>query len=258
MMRVLCQSVSRRSVVLGAGAFAATSLTTGAQPDGVRIIRARTGSAQLRGPEGGMTAIRGFEGAVPGPVLRIKRGEELKVRLVNDLVTETAIHWHGVRVPNAMDGVAGLTQAPVGPGESFDYRFAPHDAGTFWYRASTRSIEDRALYGLLIVDETEPIDIDRDVTLIVDAWTLGADGSVDKDGVTYFTVNGRNALDIPVVANERVRLRLLNASRDQFITLRLDRHTATVMAIDGQPAEPFPARDGRIALSPGNRLDLFV
>src|SRR5947207_712663 len=160
MMPVLCQSVSRRSVVLGAGAAFAAPFRAYAQPDGFRVIRARAGSAQLRGPEGGATPIRGFEGTVPGPVLRVKRGEELKVRLVNELVIDTAVHWHGVRVLNATDGVVGLTQSAVGPGESFDYRFAPPDAGTFWYRASSRSIEDRALYGLLIVDEHEPVDVD--------------------------------------------------------------------------------------------------
>src|SRR5205807_4461813 len=183
---------------LGAGAAFAAPFRANAQPDGFRVIRARAGSAQLGGPEGGATPIRGFDGTVPGPILRIKRGEELRVRLVNELVTDTAVHWHGVRVPNAMDGVVGLTQAPVGPGESFDYRFMPPDAGTFWYRASPRSSEDRALYGLLIVDEPEPIDVDRDVALIVDAWTLGADKRVDKEGVIYFTVNGLPSLDIPV------------------------------------------------------------
>src|SRR4029077_14430837 len=120
-MRVLCQSVSRRSVVLGAGAAIAAAVLASAQLDGFRVLRARTGTAQLRGPDGGVTPIRGFEGAVPGPVLRVKRGEELKVRLVNELVTDTGMHWHGVRVPNAMDGVVGLTQATVGPGENFDY-----------------------------------------------------------------------------------------------------------------------------------------
>lgn len=258
MRQVLGRSVSRRSLLLGAGAAVAAPFQTSAQPDGFRIIRARTGSAQLRGPDGGVTPIRGFEGVVPGPVLRVKRGEEVKVQFINELIADIAIHWHGVRVPNAMDGVVGLTQAAVGPGENFDYRFVPPDAGTFWYRASSRPIEDRALYGLLIVDENESIDVDRDVALILDAWTLGADGRVDPDGVTRFTVNGLASLDIPVTANERVRLRLLNAARNQLITLRLDRHAATVMTIDGQPAEPFAAREGRVTLSPGNRVDLFV
>src|SRR5690349_16826652 len=139
MMRL---SVSRRSVLLGAGATLAAPRGALAQTDGFRVIRARTGTAQLRGPDGAATPIRGFEGAVPGPGLRIKRGEELRVRIANDLVTETAIHWHGVRVPNAMDGVVGLTQPAIGPGESFDYRFTPTDAGTFWYHALPRSIEE--------------------------------------------------------------------------------------------------------------------
>jgi FtsP/CotA-like multicopper oxidase with cupredoxin domain len=228
------------------------------QPDGFRTLRARTGSVQLRGPDRGVTPIRSFEAGVPGPVLRVKRGEEIKVRLANELVADTAIHWYGVRVPNPMDGVPGLTQTVVGPGESFDYRFTPPDAGTFWYLAPSRAIEDRGLHGLLIVDEADPVDVDRDVALILDAWTLGADGRFAADGVTQFTVNGLSALDIPVGANERLRLRLLNAARDRPLAVRLDRHAATVMAIDGQPAEPFLARDGRVVLFPGNRIDLFV
>ena len=157
-----------------------------------------------------------------------------------------------------MDGVAGLTQAAVASGDSFDYRFTPPDAGTFWYYAPSRFIEDRALYGLLVVDEVERIDVDRDVALILDAWTLGADGRIDARGTTHFTANGQPLLDIPVNANERLRLRLLNAARDRLLTVRIDRHVATVVAIDGQPAEPFPARDSRVVLPPGNRIDLFI
>ncbi len=102
------------------------------------MIRARSGSAQAARRRD-VTPIRGFNGTVPGPVLRIKRGDDLRVRLVNELVVDTAIHWHGVRVPNAMDGVPGLTQPAVAPGESFDYRFTPPDAGTFWYHAPSRA-----------------------------------------------------------------------------------------------------------------------
>src|SRR5206468_2435431 len=94
--------------------------------------------------------------------------------------------------------------------------------------------------------------------LVLDAWTLGADGRADASGTTHFTANGGPSLDIPIKTNERLRLRLLNASRDRPLTVRIDRHAATVMAIDGQPAEPFPARDSRIALPPGKRVDLFI
>ena len=223
---------TRRTVIAGT-ALTATMALLGAparaQSDGFRTIRARE---------------RGYDGAVPGPVLRAKRGEELRVRLVNELATETAIHWHGVRVPNAMDGTS-LTQKLVPPGASFDYRFTPPDAGTFWYRPPVRTAQNRALYGVLIVGEGKPAEVDRDVALILDASS------------SQFTANGLTGLDIPVITNERVRLRLINAA-GRFITLRLDRHPMTVMAIDGQPAEPFVARDSRITLSPGNRADLFL
>ena len=260
-MRLAERLFSRREVVCGAGSAAAAATfwapPVSAQPDGFRVLTARTGTAKLRGAEAGPTPLRGFEGGAPGPHLRVKRGEEVRVRLVNELVTDVTIHWHGVRLPNAMDGVPALTQPAVPPGDSFDYRFTPPDAGTYWYYAPSRFIEDRALYGLLTVDEAEPVGADRDVALILDAWTLGADGRVDAGGKTYFTVNGLPSLDIPVATNERVRLRLVNASRDRPLSARLDRHAATVMAIDGQPAEPFPARDTRVMLAPGNRLDLF-
>jgi len=263
-MRSAGQFVSRRSVIGGGVAVGATLFPLSsraqsrAQPDGFRVITARAGTANLRAGDAGPTPIRGFDGSVPGPALRIKRGEELKVRLVNELVTDMTLHWHGVRVPNAMDGVAGLTQTAVPPGDSFDYRFAPPDAGTFWYYAPSRFIEDRALYGLLIVDEAERVDVDRDVGLILDGWTLGADGRIDPNGKAYFTVNGQPSLDISVNTNERLRLRLVNAARDRLLTVRIDRHAATVVAIDGQPAEPFPARDGRVTLAPGNRIDLLI
>jgi DNA-binding protein Fis len=150
--------------------------------DGFRILRAQRGTAHLRGPDKPATDIWGYDGVVPGPVLRLTRGKELRLRLVNDLPEETTLHWHGVRVPNAMDGVPRLTQAPVAPGASFDYRFAAPDAGTFWYHPHLYASEqlDRGLYGALIVEEPEPVGVDRDVVLILDDWRLNAGGSIDE------------------------------------------------------------------------------
>ncbi|MDB5601278.1 MAG: hypothetical protein JWN71_3322 [Xanthobacteraceae bacterium] len=183
-------------------------------PDGFRVLRARPG---------------GYDGRLPGPLLRIRRGTELKIRLINELPEPTAIHWHGIRLPNAMDG------APVAPGQSFDTRFTAPDAGTFWYHA-LGSAQDR-LHGVLLVDELEPVAVDRDVALM-----LGGAGPPQ---------------DILVRQNERLRLRLINPT-NTAITVRIDRHAPRVMAIDGQPAEPFAARGGAIRLGPGNRIDLFV
>lgn len=223
--------LTRRTVIAGTGLAASLALL------GIPA-RAQTGFRTIRARDSG------YDGAVPGPVLRLTRGEELRVRLVNELSADTALHWHGVRLPNAMDGTA-LTQKPVAPGASFDYRFTPPDAGTFWYHPPLRTPQNRVLHGLLIVDEAQPPEVDRDVALILDA----ADSK--------FTANGLAGLDIPVTTNERMRLRLINVA-ERFITLRVDRHPMNVMAIDGQPAEPFVARESRITLSPGNRADLFL
>jgi FtsP/CotA-like multicopper oxidase with cupredoxin domain len=268
--------LSRRRFLLGLGlavSCAALPPRGNAQDSGFRTIRARPGSAQLRGPDQTPTAIWGYDGAVPGPILRVRRGEEVKVRLANDLPEPTTVHWHGVRLPNAMDGTPHLTQAPIEPGQSFDYRFKAVDAGTYWYHSHLYSSEqlERGLYGALIVDEAERIDVDHDIVLVLDDWRLLADGALDVASFRsmhdaahagrigrHLTVNSAPSLDIPVKANERLRLRVINAANARLITLRIDRHAARVMAIDGQPAEPFLARDSQVTLGPGNRVDFFV
>src|SRR3546814_13108786 len=88
-----------------------------------------------------------------------------------------------MRVPNAMDGVPHLTQKPVAPGETFHYEFECPDAGTFWYHPHQRSLEQvgRGLYGPLIVEEPEPVAVDRDVTWVLDDWRLLTDASISGD-----------------------------------------------------------------------------
>jgi FtsP/CotA-like multicopper oxidase with cupredoxin domain len=174
-------------------------------------------------------------------MLRIRQGDELKIRLENELSDPTAIHWHGCRLPNAMDGVPNLTQLKVEAGTGFDYRFKAMDAGTFWYHApcTLPGQLERGLYGVLVVDEKGPVETDRDIVLIIDDWLL-------RTG------------DIATRTNERLRFRLINAAKAQVMRLRFDRHAVRVMAIDGQPAQPFLARDSRVTLGPGNRIDVFL
>jgi FtsP/CotA-like multicopper oxidase with cupredoxin domain len=214
----------------------------------MQILRALPGAAftgEYKKP-----SLLGYDGTVPGPTLRIKRGDELRVRLINELPEPTAIHWHGVRLANDMDGVPQLTQAAVAPRASFDYRFQPPDAGTFWYHAYAGPQTDQGLHGALIVEEPHGVEVDRDIVLV-----LGMPG---EPGSPQVRVNGAIRPDIVVKTGERLRLRMINASSARGLSVKLEGHAAWVMAIDGQPAEPFLARDSRIALGPGNRADLFV
>jgi FtsP/CotA-like multicopper oxidase with cupredoxin domain len=237
--------VSRRRVLAAAG-LAVACLGIGpargkpgdggdAPGDAFRVIRARVA---------GGADEWAYEGTIARPVLRVRRGEEVRVRLVNELPEATAVHWHGVHVPNAMDGAPGLTQAPIAPGASFDYRFTPPDAGTFWFHPplDLGAQLDRGLAGILVVDEVAPVDVDLDVALLLSDWYLSQ----------------RQPVDIAVRTNDRLRLRLVNATRTRALTIRVDRHQPMVMAIDGEPAEPFTTRRGRVALAPGNRADLFI
>jgi FtsP/CotA-like multicopper oxidase with cupredoxin domain len=235
----LARAITRRCFLAGAGTAAAACLSPAAQaqpaPDGFRIIRALNS---------------GYDGTVPGPTLRVKRGEELTVRLISELDEPTAIHWHGVRLINAMDGVPSLTQPPVLPGASFDYRFRAPDAGTFWYRGYAAPQIDRGLYGALIVEEGEPVAVDREIVLVL--------GMPRDNASAPLHVNGAIHPDFQVARGERLRLRLINATAARGVALKLDGHAPWVMALDGQPAEPFLARDARVGLAPGGRADLFV
>jgi FtsP/CotA-like multicopper oxidase with cupredoxin domain len=258
----LMPAMSRRHVLAGLAVsfldLPALAQPQGVGPDGFRFLRAYQYTTTL--PGAGSTAIWGFDGTTPGtapetatgPALRVKRGEELRIRLINDLPDPTALHWHGVRLPNAMDGVPDLTQPPIAPGRSFDYRFRPPDAGTFWYRPAGNAAAQigRGLRGALIVEESAPVAVDRDLLLVFEDWPLAP--------TTPLTLNGAQEVPFAVRTNERLRLRLINATLARGLVLRIERHAARVMAIDGQPAEPFLARDGRVALAPGNRADVFV
>lgn len=237
-------SISRRRFVAGsAAALLQPPAQSEAQtiPDGTRILR-----ASLRSAPG----LWGYDGTLPGPTLRVRHGEELRVRLINELAGPTSVHWHGVRVPNAMDGVPGLTQAAVAPGSSFDYRFKPPDAGTFWYHALPGEDIDRGLHGALIVEDARPVAVDRELVFVVGMPTASDAGPV--------VINGAIRPDIGVQTGERLRIRLINATAARGVVLRFDGHAAWLVAVDGQPSESFPTRDGRVALGPGSRIDLVV
>jgi len=213
-----------------------------------------------------------YNGAVPGPEIRVRQGERLRIMVENQLAEETTVHWHGLRVPNAMDGVPHLTQKPIAPGESFVYEFDVPDAGTYWYHPHQRSFEQvgRGLYGPLIVEEEDPIQVDRDVTWVLDDWRLLGDAQISGDFGGFMdashngrvgntvTVNGRILDTFTVRTGERVRLRLINAANARIFGLEFQDHRPTVVALDGQPVEPHELPDNRVVLGPAMRADLVI
>lgn len=124
-----------------------------------------------------------YNGTVPGPTIRVTEGDTVKVTLKNELDQETTIHWHGLHIPNSMDGVPPFSQAPIKPGETFTYEFVASHAGTFMYHPHINSVEqiDNGLYGLLIIDPQQPDQpkFDKEFTMVLGAWNLpsGMDAS---------------------------------------------------------------------------------
>jgi len=267
--------VSRRSLLAasGGGALGALFPAWPGRGDAANYhLVADSGRAHLVGTTYPETAVWSYNGAVPGPEIRLRQGEHVEIAVENRLDEETTIHWHGLRVPNPMDGVPHLTQQPISPGETFVYAFDVPDAGTYWYHPHQRSYEQvgRGLYGPLIVEEREPIQVDRDVTWVLDDWRLLPDGQISDDFGNFMdsshngrvgntvTVNGRILETFPVRAGERVRLRLINAANARIFGLEFQGHRPTIIALDGQPVEPHAPTGGRVVLGPAMRADLII
>lgn len=272
----LTNTVSRRTF-LQCGASLA--LTTIVEPRIVQAsgpaeyrLRAAPAAVHLAGDKDVMTDVLAYNGSVPGPVLRLKQGKPVRMMIENGLQQDTTVHWHGIRVPNTMDGVPGLTQPPIKAGESFIYEFTPPDAGTFWYHPHANSLQQigRGLAGVLIVEEPAPVNVDRDLLWVLQDWRLTKEGQIAQgfgsmmDAVmsgrvgNIVTINGTVRMNLPVKAGERVRLRLANAALARMMALRIEGHRPVIVAIDGQPCDPHEPQGGRLVLAPAMRIDVML
>ena len=268
---------SRREFLRGSGAAALLGAAGGigapafAGDDEVITLHARPGTARLAPPDYPETRIWGYDAMVPGPTIRATQGQRVRRRLVNGLPQPTTVHWHGIRIENAMDGAPELTQSPVPPGADFVYDFAPPDAGTYWYHSHHRTFEQmaRGLYGALVVDEPIGPEVDGDEVLLLDDWRLTNEAGIQESfGAlhdrshagrvgNWITVNGDGAWSRESTRHERLRLRLVNAANARIFSLALKHMEGWVVARDGQPlAAPVEAES--LVLSPGERADLIV
>ena len=188
-------------------------------------------------------------GQSPGPTIRARAGELVEVTLRNGSVPDgVALHWHGVEVPNAMDGVAGVTQDAVLPGQAFTYRFVAPRPGTFWYHSHQVSHQQvvGGLLGALVIDPADPGEPLPEVVAVAHTYA----------GIR--TVNGSTGdLPVPAAPGEQVRLRVVNTDNATLPLWSAD--PIVLAAVDGnQVHQPAPFADRKLAVAAGGRADLLV
>jgi len=254
---------------LGAGLAA----KAGGAPD-PQILTARFTEARIA--TGGTTPrlmtydLSGTAGSGVPPVLRMRKGEPYAARLINRLDEPTTVHWHGLRIVNAMDGVPEMTQPYVYPGEGFDYLFTPPDAGTFWYHPHCNTLMQMGsgLTGVIVVENPKDPAFDAEIVLNLRDWRLNASGAFiapfkPRDaarGGTYGTVRTANWQREPVYdapAGGLVRVRIAATDVTRIYSIGLEGAAAKVIALDGNPVE-MPFALDRLDIGPGQRVDLAL
>ena len=221
-------------------------------------------------PEGQpATPSLGFNGGTPGPVLRTRQGEVFDIQFQNRIGEGSAVHWHGVRLTNSMDGVPGLTQEVVEKDGDFHYQFRAPDAGTYWYHSHNRSWEQvaRGLYGPLIVEEIVPPDVDHDFIVMIDDWRVTEDGTLAGGFDTMHDRAHQGRLGNyasamiepkkPVQVGDRIRLRLINVATDRIFPVEIEGVKGKVVAKDGMPLRT-PKEALTFTLTPAQRVDLIA
>ena len=251
---------NRRAVVAGlaAGGFLTLNHTARAESPSV-ALRCKESLFSLR-EKAPATQV----GSLGDQPLRFKRGERVEISLANELPAPVVLNWRGIDGTAAIEPL--LARSPLAPSASTGFELPSRHAGT--YLCDPALLGDGAARPFralpLIVSENEPVRVDRDEVLLIEGWRLKADGAAIAPGTDpagtnpVYTVNGELAQDIKARGRERLRLRFVNALQRGVIALKIEHHDVTVMALDGQPAEPFLARNGAFALAPGGRADVFV
>lgn len=236
--------------------------------DGVREFELTTGVVQWHILPAVMVGAFAYNGQVPGPTIRAKPGERLRLKVTNGLEEPTTIHWHGIDVPFDQDGVPGMSQEPIPPGGTFTYAFTvPATPGTFLYH--THTLADRqqtlGLYGAFIIEDPAAPRYAQEHILQLGEWRVQPDGStlpaMDHDGMrpNYFTFNGK-AFPATETLKARVGDRLLFRviGTGQFIhPIHLHGAPFTIMATDGYPVpEAARLKKDTVLIGPGERYDL--
>ncbi len=212
-----------------------------------------------------------YNGQVPGPTLRFRQGDRVRINVTNRLPDSTTVHWHGLILPNVMDGPAKVTQAPIENGKSYSYEFTAVQSGTYFYHSHDHVDRQQALglYGALIIDPANPADeiaADHDYTIQLQEWLV-------RDGLTYpampmeggmpnyFTINGRaypSTDTIKMKVGETVKIRFIGSSSGFIHPMHIHGGPFVVVARDGETLTPAARyKADTINVGPGQRYDVI-
>ena len=197
----------------------------------------------------------GFNDSMPGPTIEAIEGDRVRFVVHNELPESTTIHWHGLEVPNRMDGVHGLTQEPIPPGKTFVYEFDLHQNGTFFYHSHGPMQEGMGMAGLFIIHPRAPYQpvVDHDFALLLQEWAILPQCTIPNTmsmEFNFFTINGRSAPYVtPLVVRlgSRIRIRFVNMSAIDHHPMHLHGHTFWVTGTEG-------GRIPETAWVPGNNV----
>lgn len=185
-------NITRRRLLQSAGALGALAAMDGLLPSYARAALALPNYGEKpdvvdllisENPfkvNGRVTKAITINGTVPGPLVRLREGHDTILRVTNHLKTSTSIHWHGVLVPTEMDGVPGVSFPGIDAGKTFEYRYTPHQNGTYWYHSHTGTQEQVGVYGPMIIDpaKPDPVEYDREYIVMFSDWTFESPQSI--------------------------------------------------------------------------------
>jgi FtsP/CotA-like multicopper oxidase with cupredoxin domain len=275
----------------GASVLAAAPNAPSAAPTQVKADYTLDVAAKSIAPLGVASDATLVNGELPGPTIRYREGDSFRVTVNNRLAVPTSVHWHGIILPNTMDGVPGVTQYPMAPGASLFYEYPLRQAGTYWYHSHYQFQEQTGLAGPIVIEaRDEPHSYDHDVVVFLSDWLDQPPDTVvpqlrmqqpptaatkmRKPGgfglpngkpfevdVNYpgYLLNGKSGEEpwsLKVRAGDRVRLRFINGSGSTFFRVALAQHDLQLIAADGQPIVPLTVSN--LCIAAAERYDALV
>src|SRR5580704_5543806 len=271
-----------RRIVLGGGLAAALwRLGARARADapapaaeGILNFEAASSRLQLFPPPAEPATAYAYADAIPGPLIRLRQGQELRLKLTNKLAEPTTLSFPGLRAANTAAGIGGLTQERIKPGASADIRFVPPDSGFNLYLPHAGLTDPgqqrRGLFGPIIVDEAKAPDVDFDAAVVLTDWNVDASGRIKDDfadsalgrggghkGDVVFANSTPAPLTLKTRPGARVRLRLASSATARLATVAISGAKIHIVAVDGQPGEPFEPLANQFPIGPGARFELM-